>query len=124
MSISSLSGLPNQQSPGFYNTRKNDLAHLNSAIQSGDLAGAKQAYQAIIQLGQNGPFQDKKAFALAPREQAFAAIGQALQSGDLAAAQQGIQALHQTFVRARLDPPPPVAAPSGPVVSSNVSFVA
>jgi hypothetical protein len=124
MSIASLSGLPNQQSPGFYNARKNDLAHLSSAIQSGDLAGARQAYQAVIKLGHSGPFQDKKPFALAPREQAFAAIGQALQSGDLAAAQHGIDLLHQTFVRAKLDPPPPVAAPGGPVVSSNVSFVA
>jgi hypothetical protein len=124
MSIASLSGLPNQQSPGFYNTRKNDLVQLNNAIQSGDLAGARQAYQAVIKLGHNGPFQDKKPFALAPREQAFAAIGHALQSGDLAAAQHGIDVLHHTFVKPALDPPPPAAAPGGPVVSSNVSFVA
>jgi len=88
------------------------------------LAGARQAYQTIIKLGQNGPFQDKEPFALAPREQAFSAIGHALQSGDLAAAQHGIQALHETFVKGKLDPPPPVAAPSSPVQSSNVSFVA
>jgi hypothetical protein len=60
MSIASLSGLPNQQSPGYFSTRRADLAHLGSAIRSGDLAGARQAYQAIIKLGQSGPFQDKE----------------------------------------------------------------
>jgi hypothetical protein len=124
MSIASLSGLPNQQSPGYFSTRRADLAHLGSAIRSGDLAGARQAYQAIIKLGQSGPFQDKEPFAWARREHDFSAIGQALQSGDLAGARQAFEALRQTFSKPKLDPPPPVAAPSGPVQSSNVSFVA
>ena len=126
MSIASASrsGLPNQQSPGYFSTRKTDLAQLGSAIRSGDLAGARRAYQAIIKLGQGGPFQNKEAFALTQREQDFSAIGHALQSGNLAGAQQNFQALQQTFTQAKLDPPPPIATASGPVVSSNVSFVA
>lgn len=126
MSIASasLSGLPNEQSPGYFSTRSVDLARLGSAIRSGDLADARRAYQAIIKLGQDGPFQNKEPFALAQREQYFSAIGHALHSGDLVGAQKAFQELRQTFVKARLDPPPPVAVSSGPVQSNNVSFVA
>jgi hypothetical protein len=124
MSIAALSGLPNQQWQTYFSTRKTDLTHLNGALQSGNLDNAKQAFQAILNLGQNGPFKNGAPFLNAQREADFAAIGQALQSGDLAAAQQAFQALRQTFSKAQVDPPPPVAAPIAPVQSSNVSIVA
>ena len=120
MSIAALSGLPNQQSQAYFSTRKVDLAHLNGALQSGNLDNAKQAFQAILNLGQNGPFQNGVAFQNTQRQQDFAAIGQALQSGDLAGAQQALQALRQTFSKAKVDPPPPVAAAQ----STNLSVVA
>ena len=123
MSIPALSGLPIQQSQPYLSTRKTDLAQLHGALQSGNLDNAKQAFQAILNLGKNGPFNGTP-FQNTQRQQDFAAIGQALQSGDLAGARQAFQALQQTFSKPKLDPPPPVAAPSGPVVSSNVNFVA
>jgi hypothetical protein len=123
MSIPALSGLPIQQSQPYLSTRKTDLAQLHGALQSGNLDNAKHAFQAILNLGKNGPFNGTP-FQNTQRQQDFAAIGQALQSGDLAGARQAFQALQQTFSKPKLDPPPPVAAPSGPVVSSNVNFVA
>jgi DNA-binding FadR family transcriptional regulator len=123
MSIPALSGLPNQQAQAYFSTRKTDLSHLHGALQSGNLDNAKQAFQAILNLGENGPFKNGTPFLNTQRQQDFAAIGQALQSGDLAGARQAFQALRQTF-STKVEPSPPVAAPSGPVVSSNVSFVA
>ena|SRR5258708_3980630 len=119
MSIAALSGLPNQQSQAYFSTRKVDLAHLNGALQSGNLDNAKQAFQAILNLGQNGPFQNGAPFQNTQRQQDFAAIGQALQSGDLAGAQQALQALRQTFSKTKVAPPPPAAAQS-----TNLSVVA
>lgn len=118
MSISALSNLSPQQTAAYYKTRRNDLAQLRSEIRSGDLAGARQAYQAIIKLGRSGPFQDKEPFQMTQREQDSSAIGHALQSGNLAGAQEAFQALQQTFSKVRLDPP------SAPVQSTNVSVVA
>jgi hypothetical protein len=63
---------------------------LRSALQSGDLAGAQQAYNILSALNNgNGPFQSP---AL---KSAFAAVGTALQAGDLAGAQQAFSTLQQ-----------------------------
>jgi outer membrane protein assembly factor BamD (BamD/ComL family) len=72
------------------------LQQLGESLQSGDLAGAQEEFNAIQTLAQNGPF-DGNAFAANPREQDFTAIGQALQSGDLASAQQAFAQLQATF---------------------------
>jgi hypothetical protein len=124
MSISALSNHSNQEWAAYYKTRRNDLAHLDSEIRSGDLAGARQAYQDIIKLGRSGPFRDKEPFGLAQRDVDFAAIGKSLHSGNLAAAQHAFQTLQETFFKRKLDPPPAAVPPSAPAQSSNVSIVA
>jgi hypothetical protein len=86
-----------QQLQGFYLQRKTDLQQLGQALQSGDLNGAQQAFNALQTLGQSGPFASADPFRNTQREQDFAAIGQALQSGDLAGAQQAFATLESTF---------------------------
>src|SRR5450631_446422 len=83
--VSSLSILQELQS--FYQNRQADLKQLGSALQSGDLAGAQQAYRALAVLGESGPFANSEPFSKSSRAQAFDAIGEALQAGDLARAQ-------------------------------------
>jgi hypothetical protein len=89
--VSSVSILQELQS--FYQNRQADLKQLGSALQSGDLAGAQQAYKALAVLGENGPFANSEPFAKSSRAQAFDAIGKALQAGDLARAQAGFATL-------------------------------
>ena len=83
--VSSLSILQELQS--FYQNRQADLKQLGSALQSGDLASAQQAYKALAVLGEGGPFANSEPFSKSSRAQAFDAVGEALQAGDLARAQ-------------------------------------
>jgi hypothetical protein len=70
---------------------------LRSALQSGNLAGAQQAYNTLSALNNgSGPF---KSPALAS---AFAAVGTALQAGDLAGAQQAFSTLQQDVQKRNL----------------------
>ncbi|MGD0792682.1 MAG: hypothetical protein ABR920_13025 [Terriglobales bacterium] len=94
--VSSLSILQELQS--FYQNRQADLKQLGSALQSGDLNGAQQAYNALAALGQSGPFANSEPFSKSSRAQAFNAIGEALQAGDLAGAQAAFATLtgHQS----------------------------
>lgn len=85
-----------QQLQTFFQTRLSDVQQLGQSLQSGDLAGAQQAFNAISQLGQNGPFASGDPFLSSQREQAFTAIGNALQSGNLAGAQQAFATLKST----------------------------
>src|SRR6266478_5101247 len=89
--VSSLSIFQELQS--FYQSRRADLKQLGSALQSGDLNGAQQAYNTLAALGQSGPFANSEPFAKSSRAQAFDAIGQALQDGDLAGAQAAFATL-------------------------------
>lgn len=82
-----------QELQSFYQNRQSDLKQLGSALQSGDLSGAQQAYNALVALGQDGPFANSEPFSKTSRTQAFDAIGQALQSGDLAGAQAAFASL-------------------------------
>jgi hypothetical protein len=94
MSTSAVSGSSIfQELQSFYQTRQSDLKQLGSALQSGDLAGAQQAYSALAALGQDGPFANSATFSKSNRAQAFDAIGQALQAGDLAGAQAAFTTL-------------------------------
>src|SRR5208282_1070814 len=77
----------------FYQNRQADVKQLGSALQSGDLNGAQQAYNALAALGQSGPFASSEPFSKSSRAQAFEAVGQALQSGDLAGAQAAFATL-------------------------------
>ncbi len=77
----------------FYQNRQADVKQLGSALQSGDLNGAQQAYNALAALAQSGPFASSEPFSKSSRAQAFEAVGQALQSGDLAGAQAAFATL-------------------------------
>ena len=82
-----------QELQSFYQGRQADLKQLGSDLQSGDLSGAQQSYNALAALGQNGPFANSEPFSKSSKAQAFESIGQDLQSGDLA----GVQAAFATL---------------------------
>ncbi len=82
-----------QELQSFYQNRQTDLKQLGTALQSGDLKGAQQAYQALAVLGEGGPFANSEPFAKSSRAQAFDAVGEALQAGDLARAQKSFATL-------------------------------
>jgi len=44
-----------QELQSFYQTRHTDLNQLGTALQSGNLTGAQQAFSALAALGQGGP---------------------------------------------------------------------
>ena len=85
-----------QELQSFYHDRRTDIRQLGSALQSGDLGKAQQAFGTLVAMGQSGPFSNSEPFANVSRAQAFEAIGQALQSGDLAGAQAAFASLQQT----------------------------
>lgn len=107
-----------QELQSFYQQRSSDLQQLGKALQSGDLAGAQQEYQALQTLGQSGPFASGDPFKMTQREQDFEAVGQALQSGDLAGAQQAFAQLQNSFRRAE-PASASSASPASPVSSSG-----
>jgi hypothetical protein len=86
-----------QELQSFYQNRRSDIQALGSAVQSGDLSTAQQAYSQLVSLGQSGPFSNSEPFYRSDRAQDFEAIGQALSSGDLASAQAAFAKLQQTF---------------------------
>lgn len=85
---------------------------LSQSLKSGDLDGAKQAYDAMVK---NAP-----AGATWNANSQFAQLGKAIQSGDIGAAQSAFASM----VHARMNPPTeppapvptPVGAPGGPLV--------
>jgi len=121
MSTSAVSNVSlHQELQGYFQQRRADMNQLGQALNSGNLDAAQNAYNAILSLGQNGPFANGAPFFLANREQDFQAIGQALQAGDLSGATQAFQTLRQTFLQ-----PASAAASSsssvGPDVVLNLS---
>lgn len=102
-----------QQRQEFRQQRRAGLEQLGTALQAGDAETAQQAYEALVALGQNGPFRNGKTFQRPDRAQEFEAIGQALQSGDLQGALQAFTDLISTFGHRReLPPGPPTPVPS------------
>jgi hypothetical protein len=89
MSLAGVSSYVNPtpvNSPTFYSQRKSDAGQLQQALQSGDLAGAQSAYNALASLQSStgsGPFPNNKVLS-----GDFNALGDALQAGNLSAAQQ------------------------------------
>lgn len=96
MSVTPVSSTSAQQ---FFTERTDDMDQLRTALMSGDLAGAQQAYNSLVSLGKQGPLANGAPFAAADRESDFQAIGQALQAGDLSSALNSLQAIHQSFLR-------------------------
>jgi hypothetical protein len=95
--------------------RRLDLGQLKEALQSGDLSGAKAAYNNLVSLGKTNIHQNNP-FTLTNRAADFSAIGGALQSGNLSGAQQALAALDSTF---KLHP----GAESNPAASASESGV-
>jgi hypothetical protein len=118
MSTAGISSSSLIQGAEYFQDRKSDLQQLGQALQAGNLAGAQQDFATIQNLGQNGPFANGNAFAVAARQQDFNAIGQALQSGDLAGAQTALTQLQSTFQPGGSTGP--VLDP-GPAVIINIS---
>jgi len=90
-----------QELQSFYQNRQADLKQLGSALKSGDLAAAQQAYQALAVLGEGGPFANSEPFGKTSRANAFNSLGEALQAGDLSRAQAAFATLtgHQSSRR-------------------------
>ncbi|MGD0823939.1 MAG: hypothetical protein ABR908_05110 [Terriglobales bacterium] len=105
-----------QELQSFYQNRNADLSQLGSALKSGDLNGAQQAYSTLASLGQNGPFANSEPFSKSSRAQAFETIGQDLQSGDLA----GAQAAFATLTNKQS--PSTTAAESNPATVVNINI--
>jgi hypothetical protein len=108
MSISSIfsnSSLAQTDWSSPANQWKQDFKQLASALQSGDLAGAQQAYSALQQLQQSNQSggqssnQQQANSGNNPIQNDFAALGKALSSGDLADAQTAFSQL-QTDMKA------------------------
>ena len=105
--VSSSSALNPSHLQSLFQQRRSDFQQLSKALQSGDLAGAQAAFDALSNLGQNassstssstatsGPFRNSKL------AQDFNNLGQALQSGDLAGAQQAFATLQQDIKASR-----------------------
>ncbi len=100
-----------QELQQYFQQRGSDQQALGQALQSGDLAGAQQEYNALQTLAQSGPFANGGAYKVSQRQQDFAAIGQALQAGDLAGAQQAFAQLQSTFKQAQ-----PVGVAQPPII--------
>jgi len=118
MSTSAVSNISLQQElQGYFQERHVDMNQLGQALKSGNLDAAQNAYNAILSLGQGGPFANGAPFVLAYREQDFQAIGQALQQGDLSGATQAFQTLQATFSQPQ---PGPAAANNSSSVGPDV----
>jgi hypothetical protein len=95
MSISAISTTQSSYQPsGSRSAFGQDFGQLVSSLNSGDLAGAQQAYSALSQLQSSG--QGSSANPNSPVSQALSQIGQALQSGNLPGAQQALSSLQQS----------------------------
>jgi hypothetical protein len=73
---------------------------LGTALQSGDLAGAKTAFSTLQQDAPNLAAQSQNRQSTNPRAQAMGLLGRALQAGNVPLAQQSLSALQQTMVGA------------------------
>src|SRR5271166_2567735 len=82
-----------QELQSFYQNVRTDLKELGSALKSGDLKGAQQAYTTLAAAGQSGPYANAEPFYNSVRAQAFETIGQDLKTGDLAGAQAAFASL-------------------------------
>src|SRR5882672_9427429 len=51
-----------QQQQNFRQQRKTDIQQLGQALESGNVDASQQAYNALVALGQNGPFRNGETF--------------------------------------------------------------
>ena len=101
MTVSGLSSTTNANQTDWQTTmaqRKQYFNQLNQALQSGDLAGAQNAYASLQQLTPNGSQNSTTttgAAGTSSTQSDFSALGQALQSGDLTGAQKAFSQVQQ-----------------------------
>ena len=94
MSISSISSAQTSYQPSSSQSAfRQDFGQLVSALNSGNLSGAQQAFATLSNLQRNG--QGPGSNPNSPFSQALSQIGQALQNGDLGGAQQALASLQQ-----------------------------
>ena len=96
MSVSAVSNnpqiyQPNQQQQTF----RQDFQSLTTALQSGDLASAQQAYATLI--SDNPQLASSTGGTGNPFQQTIASIGASLKSGDLSGAQNALSTLQQNM---------------------------
>src|SRR5262249_29022143 len=93
MAVSAVSGAPAAyQPPQQYAEYRQTFGQLVTAIKSGDLSGAQQAYAALSQLQSSGVGPSN---LNSPIAQALNQIGQSLQNGDISGAQSALASLSQ-----------------------------
>ena len=92
--VSSTSGLSPTDSQSSVNQLRQTFNQLAGSLQSGDLAGAQQAFTSLEKLLQSSKVQSATA-PKSPVQSDLAALGQALSSGDLSAAQGDFSKLHK-----------------------------
>jgi hypothetical protein len=86
---------PTGSSPGQPNDFRQAFSQMVTAIQSGDLSGAQQAYAALGQFQPSNQGNQGGSAPSSPFAQGLGAIGQDLQNGNLSAAQQDLSSLEQ-----------------------------
>lgn len=91
----SVSGADSSAAMAAWQSRRQDLGSLFSAVKSGDLNSAEQAFSALT--GQSSTTSTSASVAgatatVSPQNGPLAAIGQALASGDISAAQKALAA--------------------------------
>lgn len=97
--VSSNSSPAQNESSSVMKQGEQDFKQLASALQSGNLAGAQKAFQALQQLQQSNPSAGQSSTGQAATTSGnaiqtdFAALGQALSSGNLSAAQSDFSQL-------------------------------
>jgi hypothetical protein len=92
MSISAISSAQSGYPPSSSQSQfQQEFGQLVSAITSGDLTGAQQAYSTLT--GPQSSGQGPSANPNSPVSQALSQIGQALQNGSLSGAQQALSSL-------------------------------
>ena len=91
----------------YFAERRPEIQDLQTALKSGDLSAAKEAYNNLVALGNKVLGKDNP-FLKANRAFDFNAVGGALQNGDLAGAQKAFAALESTFEK---QAPPPTSSP-------------
>ena len=93
--IASLSSVSNSSQTSNSRSNFNLFQQLATALQSGNLTAAQQAYSSLASSLQNS----SSAQSSNPLSADFTALGQALQSGNLSAAQQAFSNLQQAAVQ-------------------------
>ncbi len=96
------------------NSGSNNFYQLSQALQSGDLAGAQQAYSNLTARSGGNRFANTQV------GQDLSALGQALQAGDLAGAQTAFATLQQDF-KAAAPAQPATSGASGTANRQNTS---